>query len=216
MLEIAPVRSEAVPPELPREPPRRKAPVPPPLLVAAVAAETSNFSTAPQAEPRLVEAAPSTVAATPAPIVPPRFDADYLRNPAPEYPAVSRRMGEEGRVVLRVRVSVQGSPLAVELKQSCGFIRLDEAARAAVEKWRFVPARQGGGCDRILGVGASALHFEPVRRKQHACKSRYRAFLGAGGRRESFRRGPVGRPVGRQLVCHARQAGRLCPNPALP
>jgi protein TonB len=31
----------------------------------------------------------------------------------------------------------------VDIKQSSGFPRLDEAARAAVERWRFVPARQG-------------------------------------------------------------------------
>jgi protein TonB len=31
----------------------------------------------------------------------------------------------------------------VEIKQSSGFSRLDEAARAAVERWRFIPARQG-------------------------------------------------------------------------
>jgi protein TonB len=45
--------------------------------------------------------------------------------------------------VLRVRVSAHGLPLAVEIKQSSGFPRLDEAARAAVERWRFIPARQG-------------------------------------------------------------------------
>lgn len=45
--------------------------------------------------------------------------------------------------MLRVRVSAQGAALTVEIKQSSGFSRLDEAARTAVEKWRFVPARQG-------------------------------------------------------------------------
>ena len=55
----------------------------------------------------------------------------------------ARRLGEEGRVVLRVRVSAEGMPVLVEVKQSSGFPRLDEAARTAVEHWRFVPARQG-------------------------------------------------------------------------
>lgn len=72
-----------------------------------------------------------------------RFDADYLHNPRPAYPVSSRRLGEEGRVVLRVRVSAQGLPLAIEVKQSSGSPRLDEAARVAVERWRFVPARLG-------------------------------------------------------------------------
>jgi protein TonB len=56
---------------------------------------------------------------------------------------MSRRLGEEGKVVLRVRVSAQGASLAVEIKQSSGHARLDEAARSAVERWRFVAARQG-------------------------------------------------------------------------
>ncbi|MBN9424605.1 MAG: energy transducer TonB, partial [Candidatus Accumulibacter sp.] len=60
------------------------------------------------------------------------------------YPPMSRRLGEEGKVVLRVRVSAQGLPLAVEIRQASGYARLDEAARAAVERWRFVPAQQGG------------------------------------------------------------------------
>jgi protein TonB len=83
------------------------------------------------------------VAPAPAPVTAARFDADYLQNPKPVYPPMSRRMNEEGKVVLRVRVSAQGLPLAVELKQSSNHARLDEAARSAVERWRFVPARQG-------------------------------------------------------------------------
>ena len=56
---------------------------------------------------------------------------------------MSRRLGEEGRVVLKVRVSPQGLPLSIEIRQSSNFTRLDEAARSAVEHWRFVPAKQG-------------------------------------------------------------------------
>ena len=72
-----------------------------------------------------------------------RFDADYLHNPKPVYPALSRRMGEEGRVLLRVLVSPQGAPMEIILKQSSGFPRLDTAANEAVAKWRFVPAKRG-------------------------------------------------------------------------
>ena len=43
-----------------------------------------------------------------------------------------------------MKVSAQGVPLSVEISQSSGFSRLDEAAKAAVERWRFVPAKQGG------------------------------------------------------------------------
>ncbi len=138
----APTPPRVEPPKpLPPQAAPRKAPTPPPIMTAAAKPESSaSFSVAPQPAP---VAAPVVVAPAPAPLTAARFDADYLQNPKPVYPPMSRRMNEEGKVVLRVRVSTQGAPLAVEIKQSSGFFRLDEAAKAAVERWRFVPARQG-------------------------------------------------------------------------
>jgi len=72
------------------------------------------------------------------------FAADYLHNPKPAYPAMARRLNQEGEVLLRVRVSAEGNPLSVEIAKSSGFTLLDEAARNAVRQWRFVPARRGG------------------------------------------------------------------------
>ena len=72
-----------------------------------------------------------------------RFDADYLHNPAPAYPSQSRRLKEEGTVLLLVRVSAEGAPLSVEIRTSSGFERLDEAGLQAVRQWRFVPAKRG-------------------------------------------------------------------------
>lgn len=85
------------------------------------------------------------LAAAPAPAVltPPRFDAHYLDNPAPIYPALSRRVGEEGRVSLRVFVGSDGLPAKIELHQSSGYSRLDSAAQETVRRWRFAPARLG-------------------------------------------------------------------------
>lgn len=74
----------------------------------------------------------------------PRFDAAYLNNPDPAYPAASRRIGEEGRVILRVLVSAEGRADQVEIRASSGSSRLDQAALAAVKRWRFEPARQSG------------------------------------------------------------------------
>ena len=125
----------------PPQPSPRKVQAPPPVLAAARPSEApASFVVAPQPAPL---AAPPVQAPAPLPIVAARFDADYLQNPKPAYPPMSRRLGEEGKVVLHVRVSAQGQPLAVDIKQSSGFPRLDEAARSAVERWRFVPARQG-------------------------------------------------------------------------
>lgn len=72
-----------------------------------------------------------------------RFDADYLKNPAPPYPPLSRRMGEEGKVILRVQVSAEGLAEAAEIKTSSGSLRLDEAALRTVQRWRFIPAKRG-------------------------------------------------------------------------
>lgn len=155
---IAPIRALAVrmiEPEVPKppqlEPPKpqppqpapKKALTPPPVMAVAKRADApASFVVAQQPEPVAAPLVQTPVAA-PAPITAARFDADYLQNPKPVYPPMSRRMGEEGKVVLRVRVSAHGLPLAVEIRQSSGFPRLDDAAKAAVERWRFVPARQG-------------------------------------------------------------------------
>jgi protein TonB len=72
-----------------------------------------------------------------------RFDADYLHNPKPVYPHASRRLGEQGKVLLRVYVSAAGLAEKVEVKLSSSFARLDKAAEDAVSRWRFVPARRG-------------------------------------------------------------------------
>ncbi len=72
-----------------------------------------------------------------------RFDADYLKNPPPTYPAMSRKLQEEGKVLLQVKVTAAGTAEQVQIKRSSGYPRLDEAALNTVLRWRFVPARQG-------------------------------------------------------------------------
>ena len=78
------------------------------------------------------------------PPTPARFDASYLNNPAPPYPPASRRLGEEGKVILRVRVSPEGNAEEAEVKISSGSPRLDDSARRTVRRWQFIPARRGG------------------------------------------------------------------------
>jgi periplasmic protein TonB len=91
----------------------------------------------------LAAAAPESVPAKPLPVVPPRFNAAYLSNPAPAYPAASRNMGEQGKVFLSVLVTPQGEAQEVHVRTGSGFERLDLAALEAVRRWKFVPARQG-------------------------------------------------------------------------
>ena len=84
-----------------------------------------------------------SVAVAPAPVTPPNFNADYLNNPAPAYPAASRRQGQQGKVMLRVFVNATGGVDEVEIRTSSGHPVLDRTALDAVRRWRFVPARQG-------------------------------------------------------------------------
>ena len=97
--------------------------------------------TRPQTIPAPVAAAGSSPVA--APVTAARFDAAYLNTPPPTAPRGSRRMREEGRVLLRVFVTSEGRPGRIELSESSGSTRLDQAAETAVASWRFIPAKQG-------------------------------------------------------------------------
>jgi protein TonB len=126
-----------------RKPVPAPVPVPDPTVLAAPADSPSPSPIAVPPAPTPVPA-PAPVAAAPvAAPTPPRFDADYLDNPKPPYPAISRRMGEQGRIVLRVRVDAQGLPIDVQLHASSGSERLDASALQTVHRWKFVPARLG-------------------------------------------------------------------------
>jgi len=126
-----------VKPQTIRQPPTPITPAP--LIEATRSALPAPA--APLAAPPEVKAQPPAAAAEP--LTEARFAADYLRNPAPAYPAPARRLGEEGKVVLRVLVSPQGAAETVELKSTSGSQRLDDAALSTVKNWRFAPARRG-------------------------------------------------------------------------
>jgi len=89
--------------------------------------------------------------APPAPAAPPpprtelpTSDAAYLQNPAPVYPAMSRRLGEQGKVVVRVLIGADGQPQRAEVKRGSGFPRLDQAALDYVMRCRYLPGKVGG------------------------------------------------------------------------
>lgn len=119
--------------------PQPKAPTP----VLETTASQAPAEHAPVAPPPQVEPTPPAPAPTAPPLSQARFDADYLRNPSPPYPPLARRMGEEGKVVLRVSVTPQGTADEVEIRTSSGSTRLDESALKTVRNWRFVPAKRG-------------------------------------------------------------------------
>lgn len=70
----------------------------------------------------------------------------------PRYPHHSRRMGEEGSVVLRVELDEHGNVSTARVATSSGFARLDEAALAAVRGWRCVPPTHHGRPVRAVAV----------------------------------------------------------------
>lgn len=144
--------------ELPAPPPVVRAPEPTPPAPLPVTPELRRPAPrpaavpAPRDRPRVAAVAPAPpspatepvpAAPAPAPVTAVRYDAAYLNNPAPLYPSQSRRRGEQGRVLLRVQVDARGLPERVEIEQSSGHARLDQAALEAVRRWRFVPARRG-------------------------------------------------------------------------
>lgn len=160
--EPAPVPPEPAPPEPPPPEVRPPDPVPPPpkpvvkkhtpkpvakrpapVVESQTALSATEEAAPPPAPAPPAAAAPAAAAAAPAAVTAARFDAAYLNNPRPTYPALSRRLREEGQVTLRVLVSPDGLPAQVELRTSSGSDRLDRAARDAVAHWRFVPARRG-------------------------------------------------------------------------
>jgi protein TonB len=143
-------------PPPPKPAPRAPAPRPAPMPVAvpdpapAPNAPVGITEPQPPAPPIAApQAPPAPPPAPPAPPAPPKIelpssDAAYLNNPKPTYPAISRRLGEQGKVVLRVLIGTDGQPQKVEINKSSGYERLDRQAVDAVMRWKFVPGKRNG------------------------------------------------------------------------
>jgi len=76
-------------------------------------------------------------------VIGPSYNAAYLRNPAPPYPAAARWLRLQGTATVRVLVSLDGRPMTLRLEKTSGARILDDAALKAVKHWLFVPARHG-------------------------------------------------------------------------
>lgn len=132
-------------PEAPPPPPP-KFDAPPPVVMdmpdvvitqeaAPVAAITTTKKVAPPPPPPAADV-----------LIPPRSNPRRPNAGAEEiYPAMSKRLGEEGTVVLLLTVSDEGRVTEAKIDQSSGFERLDEAAsKEAVRSWRFLPGTRNG------------------------------------------------------------------------
>ena len=161
--EVPPMAVKPPPPPSPSPPTpaQRAAPAPTPLALAPL--PTPQPTATPVAPPTVAATAPvnapvsatAPVAPAPSVVVPaapaaptkvdlPTTVADYQTKSPPVYPAMSKRMGEQGRVVMRVLIGADGVPQQAEVLQSSGHGRLDRAASDAVMRWRYVPGKRGG------------------------------------------------------------------------
>ena len=131
------------------QPPRPQVQPTPPLPTttaepAQVIAPAAPAAPAPASMEASTVAAKAAAPAAPARVELPSSDAAYLNNPRPSYPALSRRLGEQGKVVVRVLIGVDGKAQQAEIRTSSGYDRLDQAALATVRSWRYLPGTRGG------------------------------------------------------------------------
>lgn len=161
--EMAPMMMDLIAAPKPPAPPAPPPPPAPPRVVKTPPTAAPVIAAAPSLSPALplfvvpppstepappVAKAPAEPLAPPAPPPTPRTipatAVQYLEPPAPVYPSASRRLGETGRVAVRVEIDAQGHARQVQLSRSSGSTRLDEAALAAVRVARFKPYTENG------------------------------------------------------------------------
>lgn len=155
----APIQMAELPTKTLRPTAARIEPPPPVLASVAVPQQPPSVAAITATEPAaMVERAtqgtpPVTaterVAPEPAAAVPPEprtlaSGAEFLRPPRPVYPALARRLQEQGKVMLRVLITPSGVPERAEVEQSSGSPRLDEAARLAALGALFKPHTDAG------------------------------------------------------------------------
>lgn len=159
VVEVSFVATEPEPPA-PTPPAAPKtvtlAQLPPPVVVPVPVIEVARAPDAitlppPPAAPAPAAAEPLRVAVASAPAPAPQSGpktissgVEYIEPPQPVYPSQSRRMGEQGKVVLRVLVNEKGRPDQVLVQHSSGSSRLDEAGRQAALRALFKPHVEDG------------------------------------------------------------------------
>jgi len=158
VVELAPEKIQptdpAPPPPDPAAPPPLRAPLvaptAPPLVAVAEPTPAIAFALPVEGPARVVEAKPATFARpaqaatpAPAPAAVPRaltFGQGEGRQPAPQYPLLAQRRGQEGTVLIRFTVGEDGRVLTAEAAEPSPWPLLNNAAVGAVrERWRFQP-----------------------------------------------------------------------------
>ncbi|PZN31328.1 MAG: energy transducer TonB [Proteobacteria bacterium] len=142
-------RVEWQPPEVDLVPPEIVASAPQlPPMVMPLARPAERAISLPAQPARSVEPTPARQPDRSAPVE--VSSVEYLREPAPRYPPQSRRLREQGLVVLRVLIDEAGKARRIEIQSSSGYARLDAAAREAVERAAFRPYIENGAPRQAL------------------------------------------------------------------
>lgn len=143
----APAPSRAAVPRIPPAPLDPRAATIPSAVAPPASAPASASGAAPLPAPVSFPGAPAAtqdVTVAEPVVTPPDLRAAYLANPRPPYPLAARRLGLEGRVLLRAQILENGRCGRIMVSQSSGHALLDDAALQAVRGWRFVPATRAG------------------------------------------------------------------------
>jgi protein TonB len=80
----------------------------------------------------------------PLPLIGAEVDPRYADALQPAYPAAERRAGNEGRVVVRVRIGIDGRVKEVQRISAASDAFFEATRRQALARWRFTPAARGG------------------------------------------------------------------------
>ena len=171
--QFAPIRVEMIapepeapkPPPPPPPPPPKVQPKTPPPPVPVIAAapppipQPAPVFTAPPPPPEPpappAPTAPPAPAVPPAPPVPPApapaaprqvvlTETDWIRIPQLDYPLASKRLREQGVVLVRALIDTRGMPRQVVLQKSSGFPRLDQEALGKAVTARVKPRTENG------------------------------------------------------------------------
>lgn len=142
--EAAPEPEPAVSPE-PEAVPEPE-PTPPVVRKKQPRPQKKNVArqSVPQKETGSVPAATAVRPVSPQPVVTPPEPLPSFKNRKPAYPKLARQRGQEGTVLLRVRIDPSGSVLGVEIIRSSGYELLDNAAVTSLRRWHFKPAESDG------------------------------------------------------------------------
>ena len=120
-------------------------------------AKTISTPHKPQVESKSTPVVQPARPAAPALTTPPRYQAGSHNNPLPTYPYVSRRHGEEGKVICQIKVNAAGQAENINVTESSGFARLDDAAQKTLSTWIFQPAQKEG--QKISGIIEVSITF---------------------------------------------------------